>query len=196
MVELFASLSRYVLLLPLWRGFTRNCTGYAIGFRYTMQSGSLFSDAVHAAPRRVIYSEIEQDAVVRKTVEEARRRLNDHEDLFGWTFPLVSILTLKKPLFSSEQEWRVIWRKRHDSVETEMDGCTNGKWTPKGRITRDPPECHYVGLPLSDWELVKIICGPRSRLGPKSRKIRAALKEYRYQSNNVEIVQSKCRLWR
>jgi len=72
---------------------------------------SLLPDFVHYAPRRVIYDQDEQTSVVRDTVDDARRRLDDPDDIFNWTIALGTILTdVQDPL-------------RTDSIAAIVDAC-------------------------------------------------------------------------
>ncbi|WP_309716559.1 DUF2971 domain-containing protein [Armatimonas sp.] len=171
--------------LPLWRGFTDKCTGYSLGFRY--KTPNILSDEFfHWAPERVVYSRDKQRNLVRDIVQKSSQELDNSEDPFAWTIPLGDILTLKSPLFSSEREWRVIWR------EHAAYPVNKGQYTPDG-ATRD---CHYIELPLSNLELVEIISGPRANLRADSPEILESIKAFGVNPDSVRIVESACKLWR
>jgi hypothetical protein len=171
--------------LPLWRGFTDRCSGYAIGLRYRHPE-HIIAPLVHSAPRRVVYSRAGQRAAVRRTVTESCAQMDNMDDPFAWTIPLGSILTLKSALFASEREWRVVWS------ESAQFALPKGEYCPEGH-TRP---VHYVELPLADWDLIEIVCGPRAHVMPGAIEICKSIEAFGSQPGSVAVSRSASRLWR
>ena len=171
--------------LPLWRGFTDHCTGYALGLRY-IPPRDLFSDFIHWPPKRVIYSKLGQRFEILRTVNEACKKLDDPNDPFAWTIPLGRILNIKDRGFSSEQEWRVVLNNQEPRKFCESTNKPCG-------VQRD---IHYVKLPLTNWEIIEIICGPRTELHTDDSEIREGIMAFGGQPDNVNVEKSKFRLWR
>jgi hypothetical protein len=171
--------------LPLWRGFTDRCTGYAIGLKYRAPKSRL---RVHWPPRQVVYSRDEQRDLVRQMVDRARDSfsLKKTGDAFAWILAMEPIVTLKSPLFSSEREWRVVWN------DTDTRRLTRGQFQPDG----NPRPVRYVKLPLDDWEIVEIVCGPRAEHGPGCSVINRAIGAFREGNPNVNVAKSAYCLWR
>ncbi len=90
----------------------------------------------------------------------------------------VRFFDFKISTFSSEKEWRVIWTVKDNASEDKT-------YFPEG-LTRP---VHYVDLPLDDWEVVEIICGPRAAF------LDAEIK-FKYQPTPVPIVKSAIKLQR
>jgi hypothetical protein len=176
-------------LLSQWRGYTKQGTGYAIGFTFDLPFTRLLTSPVIL--RKILYTEVDQIRLVSETaraVVECIESLTPNDAvlptysglLMGFLLELV--LSFKDPCFAEEKEWRIIQQIPHMPLPSEALADV-----------RDTEHYLIPYQPLRLWSettdhlsIKRVVVGPSLSFDVAARGVQTALHKYGYRFVPVE----------
>ncbi|HLN28602.1 MAG TPA: DUF2971 domain-containing protein [Gemmataceae bacterium] len=168
-------------VLSQWRAYADDGRGFAIGFDSAKIRGP------KTEPLKVCYDLDEQNRIVNELIEKYLARFSDTKDSFKQRVLasefhaelLGQSQNQKNPMFSEEQEWRIIHEPQAVNTAAGETDLAAGYRIRGSEILR------YLQLPFQESALIEVVLGPKNPAKSNHERLETFLKDHGFAYSTI-----------